>query len=583
LNGFEYVTQVGSDPYAIPLRADTSKPKLTQQDVTDLIAYLNKGGSVLIMENVMSNLKEESASGFVRLLDAAGLSMALNKSVVNNDPQGYPNRVRQQRATGIWVYERYPAADGALPYTIDSKTGEVKWKYQVENKPDDKPKLEVASWLEDVDGKQETRYAFIDEADHKTTESLDAAKKKILEKFKGLEECKDSTYHYEINCLEYRPGTNVPVTGGMYVPRYTQLNLSADTAKAMVQAADLGTNIQRLYQHELYFRTNGRKGERLSSVDLERLYQNMSVWLWNKIEYRYENDKDDELGFKTFTEFLNCYANDAYTGGTQCSDELKKSLVDNNMIYGEKSVNKAGMINPSYPLNYMEKPLTRLMLGRSWWDLNIKVDVEKYPGVVSADGETVTQNINLYSAPTKWFAGNMQSTGLWAPAQQEVSIESKSTVPVTVTVALADDLTGREKHEVALNRPPKVTKTYDLKANDKVTFKVPYGGLIYIKGNSPKNESAEFTFTGVVKAPFYKDGEWKNALNSPAPLGELESDAFVYTTPKKNLEASNFTGGVAEFAKDLDTFASSMNDFYGRNDEDGKHRMFTYKNLTGHK
>lgn len=26
-----------------------------------------------------------------------------------------------------------------------------------------------------------------------------------------------------------------------------------------------------------------------------------------------------------------------------------------------------------------------------------------------------------------------------------------------------------------------------------------------------------------------------------------------------------------------------MNDFYGRNDEDGKHRMFTYKNLTGHK
>lgn len=26
-----------------------------------------------------------------------------------------------------------------------------------------------------------------------------------------------------------------------------------------------------------------------------------------------------------------------------------------------------------------------------------------------------------------------------------------------------------------------------------------------------------------------------------------------------------------------------MNDFYGRNDEDGKHRMFTYKALTGHK
>ncbi|MDB6982272.1 SslE/AcfD family lipoprotein zinc metalloprotease, partial [Escherichia coli] len=269
LNGFEYVTQWSGDPYAVPLRADTSKPKLTQQDVTDLIAYLNKGGSVLIMENVMSNLKEESASSFVRLLDAAGLSMALNKSVVNNDPQGYPDRVRQRRATGIWVYERYPAADGAQPpYTIDPNTGEVTWKYQQDNKPDDKPKLEVASWQEEVEGKQVTRYAFIDEAEYTTEESLEAAKAKIFEKFPGLQECKDSTYHYEINCLERRPGTDVPVTGGMYVPRYTQLNLDADTAKAMVQAADLGTNIQRLYQHELYFRTKGSKGERLNSVDL---------------------------------------------------------------------------------------------------------------------------------------------------------------------------------------------------------------------------------------------------------------------------------------------------------------------------
>lgn len=583
LNGFEYVTQVGGDPYAVPLRADTSKPKLSQQDVTDLIAYMNKGGSVLIMENVMSNLKEESASGFVRLLDAAGLSMALNKSVVNNDPQGYPDRVRQLNEKGMWVYERYPVVEGALPYTINSETGEVTWKYQIDNKPDKKPKLEVASWLEDVDGEQVTRYAFIDVAEHKTEDSLKAAKDKIFKAFPGLEECKDPDYHYEVNCLEYRPGTGVPVTGTMYVPQYTQLNLSADTAKAMVQAADLGTNIQRLYQHELYFRTNGRKGERLNSVDLERLYQNMTVWLWNDIKYRYESGKEDELGFKTFTEFLNCYANNAYTEGTLCSTDLKQSLVDNNMIYGEKSVNKAGMMNPSYPLNYMEKPLTRLMLGRSWWDLNIKVDVEKYPGAVSAEGQEVTESISLYSSPTKWFAGNMQSTGLWAPAQQEVSIKSNANVPVTVTVALADDLTGREKHEVALNRPPKVTKTYDLKAKGKVTFKVPYGGLIYIKGNSSTDESADFTFTGVVKAPFYKDGEWKNDLNSPAPLGELESASFVYTTPKKNLNASNFTGGVKQFAKELDTFASSMNDFYGRDGENGDHRMFTFENLPGHK
>ncbi|WP_200850982.1 hypothetical protein, partial [Klebsiella pneumoniae] len=72
---------------------------------------------------------------------------------------------------------------------------------------------------EEVEGKQVTRYAFIDEAEFKTKESLEAAKAKIFEKFPGLKECKDPTYHYEVNCLEYRPGTGVPVTGGMYVPQ----------------------------------------------------------------------------------------------------------------------------------------------------------------------------------------------------------------------------------------------------------------------------------------------------------------------------------------------------------------------------
>lgn len=43
----------------------------------------------------------------------------------------------------------------------------------------------------------------------------------------------------------------------------------------------------------------------------------------------------------------------------------EKSLVDNNMIYGDGS-SKAGMMNPSYPLNFIYgKPLTRLMLGDS--------------------------------------------------------------------------------------------------------------------------------------------------------------------------------------------------------------------------
>ena len=81
----------------------------------------------------------------------------------------------------------------------------------------------LPSWQEEVDGEQVTQYAFIDVAKHPTDESLKAAKDKIFAAFPGLKECKDPDYHYEVNCLEYRPGTGVPVTGGMYVPQHTQL------------------------------------------------------------------------------------------------------------------------------------------------------------------------------------------------------------------------------------------------------------------------------------------------------------------------------------------------------------------------
>lgn len=621
LNGFEYLTEFNGNDYEIPLRADINKPKLSQQDVTNLISYLNKGGSILIMENVMSDLSDEKASAFSRLLDAAGLSMSLNKSVVTTDPQGYPNLPRQRREHTIWVYERYPSTDGKNPYSIDKSTGKVTWTYQKDNKPDDKPSLELASWQEEdgATNKFLTKYAFIDADDfeagnddtqrrYKVSENnsnynssfkgktLREAKDLILGKFDGLKECSreknSSPYDYEINCLEQREGSGIPVTGGMYVPRYTLLSLDEQTAKAMVKAADLGTNIERLYQHEIYFRTKGKEGTRLSSVDLERLYQNMSVWLWNDQKYTYDDEANDDLGFKTFTEFLACYTNNKEGSGSTCPSELKKSLEDNGMLESD------GKLNPSYPLNYMEKPLTRLMLGRSWWDLNIQVDVDKYPGKVTDTGETGNNivEINLYSNPTKWFAGNMQSTGLWAPAQKEVTVSCNDcdNENVTITVGLADDLTGLEKHEVNLNRPPRVTKTYTLSGaksggeNSSVRFTVPYGGLIYIQGNSSTEKWAKFTLTGVVKAPYYKNGSWVHDITSPAPIGEVETKYFVYTAPKNNLKADNYNGDIKAFADELDTFACVMNDFYARDGEStstssDKHRKFTFDELSGHK
>ncbi len=590
INAYEYRGHTAMGAYDLPLSADLSRPKLSQQDVSDLIDYVTRGGNVLMMETVVNRT---SVGEIDRLLDSAGIAFGMGSSVVadgNGPSAGYPDRVRNQREHGIWVLERYAAVDGdngpMLPYTIN-EDGSVEWHFITNNKPDDKPTLEMATWTErDADGNASRQVAFIDEADHWHIDengsqvvnqaSLAAAKQRILNAFPtstGLayQECRDDQFNYEVNCLEYRPGNGIPVTGSMYRPRYTELKLGNDEAQAMIKAANLGTNIEALYQHERYFRTKGKQGERLSSVDLNRIYQNMTVWLWNDLDYRYESTYDDELGFKRFTEFLNCYTRNAAGGNTVCPEDLQLQLTELQMVYGSDEGEYAGQMNPSYPLNYMEKPLTRLMLGRSFWDLDVKVDVRQFPGEAKgSNGKTV--QLDMRNQTTAWFAGNRQPTGQWAVAQQpfQVSVTGESK-PVTITIALADDLTGREKHELGLQRPPRMTKSFVIGGgqNSSQSFTVPYGGLIYAQGGD--SEQVSLTFTDTIDAPLYQAGQWINGLNAPAPIGEVVSDSFIFTAPKANLQANGYEGGIAQFAQDLDQFALDLNDFYARDEGiDGK-------------
>ncbi len=66
LNGFEYVLRWGAIPMqclCVQIPANRSEP--AGCDRSDRLSEQRRFGAV--MENVMSNLKEESASGFVRL------------------------------------------------------------------------------------------------------------------------------------------------------------------------------------------------------------------------------------------------------------------------------------------------------------------------------------------------------------------------------------------------------------------------------------------------------------------------------------------------------------------------------------
>ena len=637
LNGFEYMETWNN--HSIPMSADVDKAKLTEDDISALIKYVGSGGSILVMESIAVNtcdsgyglhckIDQWNPEPIGRLLDSAGLAVGHPDTVVlnGNGPRseviwGANIRPRSIHTKGVWLIEKYtpfedkygqyPDVEKPIPSYKIHDNGTVTWEYLERNADPGifKPKLEVASWkkenksevedwqtsqTKDTVGDNITVYAFIE--DYGQAE-LETQKKAILNhpdflKSDGTpayKECDNSTYHYEINCLEFRPTNGVEVWGDYNVPKYTELALSEEIAKAMIKAGDLGTNIQRLYQHELYFRTKGKKGTRLSGVDVHRIYKNMTVWLWNTLQFSYDSSKEDELGFKVFTEFLNCYSNDQHGGNTTCPTLLKKDLQDNNMIYGPGDYEN--MMNPSYPVHFKEKPLTRLMLGRSYWDLNIKVDLRVYPGEpTSKSGGGGNIVLNFTGTGAGAGTGNLQTTGQWAVAHQEFTASVDSDQPVTIIIGLNDDLTALEKHEKYMQRPPRISKRFTLNKgaiNQSNTYTVPYGGLIYV---STGEDNITLTLSNTVKAPWYKlspdgTGSWVNPKDSPAPLGEIESKTFIYTSAKKNLQATNYNGDVKKFAEELDTFSADLNDFYARDEgADGNlNRKSTDSSIPNHK
>ncbi|MFP1557425.1 hypothetical protein ACLB1T_06415 [Escherichia coli] len=164
--------------------------------------------------------------------------------------------------------------------------------------------------------------------------------------------------------------------------------------------------------------------------------------------YRYEEGKNDELGFKRFTEFLNCYANDAYAGGTKCSADLKKSLVDNKMIYGDGS-SKAGHDEPELPAQLYGKTADTPDAGP------FLVGSERQTRCREVSGRQYRKRDRTLLKPSA--CTRIRPNGLQVTCSQlacghrlrkRSPLSPMRTFLSTVTVALADDLTGREKHKV---------------------------------------------------------------------------------------------------------------------------------------
>ena len=556
------------------LKSDINRPKLTVDDVTALIKYVNDGGNIIFFDALVENNPEPVA----RLADAGGVS--IGGANVARLLQANCNAMNCPKPVKPWlhgigehdkiVYEFY---DDTSNFVIHDD-GTMEWP-----KGGDMPGLDIPTMLvKDDKGNDVTQYAAITV---KSPEEKAAAIALLQAQFPGVPVCQDD-YQYEVNCIEYRQGHGIPSFGPYDRPEFQRYEISPEVVDTMVKAANLGANVKKLLSHELYYRTKGAEGVRLSEGDLTFAYDNLSVWFWNDNQYRYNPDQQDELGFGAAVEILNCYTRNRHGEGLVCRPELEQKLKAVGML------TESGEQNPSYPLNWQEKPLTRIMLGRSYWDLDIKVDTTEYPGRPVGSPTSGSIEIHTWGKKVR-SAGNMQSTGFWAPQHSPVTVTGG--VPATITTMLVDDLTGRAGHELKLRRPPRGRTSYNYDGSS-LTFTVPYGALIYVKPKAPAAQDlVTFNFNGVLKASFWQDDQWLHPVNKDVPLAEIDTDHFVYTTPVNNVVGDSKK--IREFAAGMNRFAESASNFYGRDEvcentqdtecEKGKHRRFTYEGLPGHR
>ncbi len=322
--------------------------------------------------------------------------------------------------------------------------------------------------------------------------------------------------------------------------RYAKYPIDLNFVQAQ---GDVGGSMNTLLAHEV-------KENLLSEVDLNREYTNMSALLLNDAVFTGEK-------FESLNEMMNKYKS------------------------GGSFVNANGEFYPGFSfttnkvLDFREKPVTRIMLERAFYDKTLKYDPSQFPGQTSSTGSNKTAKIFLKRNTNyqKWYAGNMQSTGLYAPAHQDITVTLPAGVDATkmqLQIGVGDNVGGIFRHEINLKRPPKYVKKYKFTSGNTLTVQHPYGGLIFLKSfdsSVENNATAIVNFTGVQSAVRFVLDEttsdtWETIKTSIAPKAELESHHYIVTVPRANMATLSFAE-VSEIARGFDTMAENAYDFYG--------------------
>ncbi len=502
-----------------------------ETDINYLLEYARKGGSILIIDSFW--YKNEPTTIVEKILDKAGIYIVRNQH--NNATllpkhnevggvhqydmcvQDYISLTDLERKLGLTTYENVPQTKDLLIQAIKTYKGENGWEGNLDEVLKNRKRI------------------IYKKADINKTFSENDCNVSVTDQ-------NGTTINVKAQLIK---GDGISGDGDVWyqVDNYAKYPVDLNFIQAQ---GDMGGKMNNLLAHE-----NGIT--KMREIDVEREYTNMYALLMNDANFSGEK-------FVSLNELLSLYK------------DLNSS-----------KVNAQGEFDPLYQyldnssnikvLNYREKPVTRIMLERAFYDSNLKADPTQFPGkVTGGKEENATIYLRKISAFAQWYARNMQSTGLFAPANKEITITVPNGVnfsKLQVQVAMSDNVSGLIKHELILKRPPRMVKKYEFESNN-LTFKHPYGGLIYIASHdsNPTTETATLTFNGVEKAILFKldettETEWDNMKTSSlAPLGEILSHHFVVTVPQKNIANLTFAE-ITDIAKGFDEVAINSNDFYG--------------------
>ncbi|MGR5464642.1 DUF4092 domain-containing protein, partial [Photobacterium damselae] len=562
-----------------------------------LIEYVNNGGNVVIMQTLNQPVLEpvivyntaspaDDKPAFALdvnpLLNAAGLSTSGQSNTVKVPrlPMSFGDGTikatpkpahRMQYETTSWVLEKYDDK----PFTKNGK--DYLWDYG-----STETQAQLHALFIEGEKKDTIRANHPDWSEEQISAEMDRQRTSWINDIKQLyqvSECQNNNYHYELNCIEKRPGNGIPQARSTYnsggdlgrakdlTAIYQKILIDGkSTTDAMLKSANIGTSLTALYQHELYYRSHGKEGKRLPVVDFNTTFNNVKNWMYTAAPYRYEGENvgvGNKFGHKEVVEFLNCYSGNQYGGqgglSLTCPDDIFNTMIK----YGFLTQN-GSEFNPSWPLNYQEKPLTRLMLGRatadaSLGDSSVKMDVSLYPGETFKAATTFSGQFNN---------GGTQSTGMWAKPHELITVTGLAEED-QVLIGLHDSLSS--KHEKSLHRPPQMQQV--IRGGKAAQgFYVPFGGLIYIKTTSGETINVTISGPGAVEAPRYVltengTGSWANNARpseiDPAPVAEVETPKGIYTLPSIML-SNKSDDQILEFAQNWQQFANEMDKFYGR-------------------